>query len=219
MEVRRAVAISLRLEGFKTGVIAEVLQRSTRQVRELTQAIEPLCRPVKDNWTNRGESGRAAAKRWRDDVSGIKREIRALCPRRYAPTSELERLWIEQRALGRVAERATEEEDVVDALDRALAKVIVDDIEPDPEREEPEPEEPDAQELEPEERAELDALADGEGELVRDAAGHESTRTAQKVIENALKRRGVAPPPAPPIDWVAAAARNAEGRRKKCLHI
>ena len=79
MDARRAVAACLRLEGFKTGTIALVLDRDPSRIEELTRGVGPFYRPVKDNWTNRGEEdGRASAMRWRREQSGIADEVRRL---------------------------------------------------------------------------------------------------------------------------------------------
>lgn len=89
MDARRAVAVCLRLEGFKARVIALVLDRDESRIEDLighaatnaeAEGVEPFYRPVPGNWTAAGEDNRASGMRWRRELHGIAADISELPP-------------------------------------------------------------------------------------------------------------------------------------------
>ena len=77
MDIRRAVAVCLRLEGFKRGTIALVLDRDPSRVEELIRDVEPFYQEVDDE-RGTGEDSRGAVMRWRREQNEIAAEVRDL---------------------------------------------------------------------------------------------------------------------------------------------
>lgn len=100
LDARRAVAVCLRLEGFKTGVIATVLDRDPRKVREwigvaeeAAGEVEPIYRPVESNYGRKSE--RASGMQWHEERKAIAREVNGSGP---ASTDGCW-LWLDEHAL------------------------------------------------------------------------------------------------------------------------
>ena len=92
LDIRRSVAMCLRLEGFKSGTIALVLDRDDSKVRELLRdprrdraldpaddpyGIRPFWQEVDDDQST-GEDSRGSVMRWRREQSEIAAEVRNL---------------------------------------------------------------------------------------------------------------------------------------------
>ena len=109
LDIRRAVAICLRLEGFEPGLIAEILRRDEKNVRNLTRDmtapdssgqcdstsphVEQLYTEVTDNWARRDRRGRVnedsrrSESRWQKERAEIAAEVHGLRRPRGGPDS------------------------------------------------------------------------------------------------------------------------------------